>query len=101
MTRPIILAVCALSVLAGAALAQPGGMPKPGPEVKRLGYFVGTWNTEGEMKASAFGPGGKFTSTDHNEWFPGNYFVVLHSQRKSPMGPMQELAVLGYNAEDK
>jgi len=101
MKRPIVLAVCAFAVLAGAVLAQPGEMPKPGPEVKKLGYFVGTWNNEGEMKASPFGPGGKFTSTDHVEWFPGNFFVVMHSEGKTPMGPMHELAVMGYNTEEK
>ena len=101
MKRGIIIVVCALFVLAGGVLAQPQGPPKPGPEVKRLGYFVGTWKSEGEMKPSPFGPGGKFTTTDRNEWFPGNFFVVMHSEGKTPMGPMQEMSVMGYNAEDK
>jgi uncharacterized protein DUF1579 len=101
MKHPVLLAGCALFVWAGAALAQPGGMPKPGPEVKKLGYFVGTWNTEGDMKASPFGPGGKITSTDHIEWLPGNFFIVAHSQGKGPVGPLQQLFVMGYNAEDK
>ena len=101
MKRGIICAVLALFVMVNAAMAQPPGPPKPGPEVKKLGYFVGTWKSEGEMKASPFGPGGKFSSTDHNEWMPGNFFVVMHSEGTSPMGSMQEMAVMGYNTEDK
>ncbi len=51
-------------VFAVALSAQaPPQMPKPGPEQKRLSYFVGNWATEGDMKPSPFGPGGKFSST--------------------------------------
>ena len=76
--------------------------PKPGPEVKRLGYFVGTWMGEGDMKENPFGmPSGKFTSTDKCEWFSGGYQVVCHTSGKSPMGPSQGLGILAYDAENK
>src|SRR5437870_7648855 len=58
--------------IACLVLAQaPPQMPKPGPEHKRLGYFTGTWRLEGETKPGPFGPGGKFTGTDHNDWMEG------------------------------
>jgi hypothetical protein len=102
MKRGMTLALVALPVFAGALLAQnPPMMPKPAPELKRLGYFVGKWTNEGEMKAGPFGPGGKFTSTDNNEWFPGGFFMVLHSVGKTPMGPMHEMSVMGYDTDDK
>ncbi len=89
----VILVTVGLLVAAGAAQAQEKKesakkqpakaapakmeMPKPGPEVKKLGYFVGTWSTTGDMKENPFGmPPGKFTMTSKCEWFPGGYQVV-------------------------
>ena len=71
-------------------------MPKPGPEVKKLGYFVGTWTSEGELKENPFGmPAGKFTSTDKCEWFSGGYQVVCHSTGKGPMGAVHGKVTAG------
>jgi len=78
------------------------GAPKPGPEVKKLAYFVGTWTSDGDMKENSFGmPAGKFTSTDTCEWFTGGFHVVCHSTGKGPMGPVHGLGILAYNTEDK
>ena len=77
-------------------------MPKPGPEVKKLGYFVGTWSSSGDMKENAFGmPAGKFTMTSKCEWFTGGYQVVCHDTGKGPMGPMHSMGIISYNADDK
>jgi hypothetical protein len=82
--------------------AAPMGAPKPGPEVKRLALFVGTWNAEGEMKPNSFGmPSGKFTSTDKCEWFTGGFQVVCHGSGKGPMGAVHSIGIISYNAEDK
>ena len=78
------------------------GAPKPGPEVKKLAYFVGTWKSEGDMKENSFGmPAGKFPSTDKCEWFTGGWHVVCHSTGKGPMGAVHGLGILAYNTEDK
>jgi hypothetical protein len=84
-----------------AAIAQEAGAPKPGPEHKRLGYFVGTWKTDGKMEPSEMGPGGKMSFVDKCEWFEGGFAVVCHSEGKSPMGPMKSIGILGYSAEEK
>jgi uncharacterized protein DUF1579 len=84
----------------GRVLAQPQA-PKPGPEHKALGYFVGKWTSEGEMKPGPLGPGGKVTSTDSCEWFKGNFQVVCRGEGTGPMGPMTSLGVLAYSAADK
>jgi hypothetical protein len=34
-------------------------VPKPDPELKKLGVIVGHWTYEGEYKAGPLGPGGK------------------------------------------
>jgi hypothetical protein len=76
-------------------------MPKPGAEQKKLDYFVGTWNLEGEMKPSPMGPGGKFTNTVTNKWMQGGFFVVGQSNFKSAMGDASELSLMGYSSEDR
>ena len=91
-------------LLATAALqAQEKKMeaPKPGPEVKKLGYFVGTWSNSGEVKQNPFMPAGKFTGTSKCEWFPGGFHVVCHDTGKGPMGTMHGLGIMAYNTEDK
>ena len=50
----------AVLVFAAAAVAQMQP-PKPGPEVKKLDVFVGTWILDGNMKPGMMGPGGSMT----------------------------------------
>jgi uncharacterized protein DUF1579 len=82
-----------------AAQAPPA--PQPGPEHARLGYFVGKWTAEGEMKPGPMGPGGKMTSTDTCEWFEGRFSVICRSEGKTPMGPSKSIGILGYSPEEK
>jgi len=78
MKRPsiIIVFLTLLFAFTVAARAQMQ-MPKPGPEHKKLDYFVGTWATDGDMKPGPMGPGGKFTGTSHDEWMDGGFFMVI------------------------
>ncbi len=102
MKRLSIATLIVAALLVNLAVAQgPPQMPKPGAEHKRIAYYVGTWKSEGEAKASALGPAGKFTFTSHNEWLPGNYFLVMHGEGKGPMGDMKSLAVMGYDFQKK
>ena len=88
-------------LLSTAAFAQMD-IPKPGPEVGKLDYFVGHWNSDGDVKPGPMGPGGKFHSDDNIEWMDGHYFVVLHS--KSSGGGMPNgtsTAYMGWDPNDK
>ena len=88
-------------MVANAAMAQgPPPTPKAGPEQQRLHYFVGNWKSEGEMKASPFGPAGKFTSTDETHML-GDFYLVTNSKGTGPMGAMTEVAIIGYDAKQK
>ena len=78
-----------LLLLAPFAAAQ-----EPGPEQQKLGYFVGTWLLDGEMK-----PGGKFSGTERNEWLSGGFFVVSHSDAKMSSGSIRGLTVMGYDPD--
>ncbi len=100
-TSPLQFAVC-LVLSSGLALAQaPGEKPKPGPEHKKLGYFVGKWTAEAETKPNPFMPAGKMTNHDTCEWFEGGFAVICRSEGKSPMGPTKAIGILGYSTEEK
>ena len=76
--------------------------PKPGPEVKKLDYFVGTWSVEGTVAQGPWGAGGKFTSTDTSEWMPGSFFVEGHSDFKMPPevgGDGKATSFMGYDTD--
>ncbi len=81
--------------------AQAGPPQKPGPEHQRLGFFVGRWKAEGEIKPGPMGPGGKFTGTDTCEWFEGRFTVICRSDGQGPSGPSKSIGILGYNPEQK
>lgn len=97
----MIFSATALVMLAGIAVSQTPQMPKPGPEVKRLEYYAGTWRSEYEIKAGPMGPGGKVNGTDHGEMMPGGFFLVTHTEGKGFMGELKELAVMGYDPQGK
>jgi hypothetical protein len=98
---PYAVFVVMIAAFVSLPLAKSPQVPAPGPELKRLGFFVGKWRGEGEMKPSPFGPGGKFTESDDSEWMPGGFFVVIHADETSPMGSGKALMIMGYNAEKK
>ncbi len=53
----VVILICGFTSL---LLAQaPPAPPKPGPEHKKLEYFVGKWSVESEIKANEFVPAGR------------------------------------------
>jgi hypothetical protein len=104
MKRPLnLLAAFALVSTASLqfAAAQAPQAPKPSPEHERLGYFVGKWTNEGEVKPGPMGPGGKMRSSDTCEWFEGRFSVICRYEGTGPMGPSKGIGILGYNTEEK
>ena len=102
MRKLLVIIVLALAVpclaFGQAQTAQP---PKPGPEVQKLAYSLGTWKTEGEAKASPFGPAGKFSGTDTCEWFAGGFHLVCRGEGTGPTGKMVSLSIFAYDVEAK
>jgi hypothetical protein len=97
-----MLAALTLASAAGAQVAAAQGQePKPGPEHKRLAFYVGKWSTEGEVKSGPMGPGGTMKSTDTCEWFEGRFSVVCRYEGTGPTGPSKGIGILGYNPEEK
>ena len=99
MKKLLVVVVLSLAVPCLAfGQAQP---PKPGPEVQKLADFVGTWKSDGELKAGPWGPAGKISGTSTCEWFAGGFHVVCRVESTGPMGKMTELEIVGYDAESK
>lgn len=94
----MILAATLLLAAVAMAQMQP---PKPGPELRKLDIFVGTWTLDGSMKPGMMGPGGSMTENQKCEWMEGGFYLVCHSDYKSSMGNGVGLSVMGYSAEDK
>jgi hypothetical protein len=94
--------LCAsLLLLAASATAQMA--TKPGPELKKLDYFIGSWTTEGIIGQGPWGMGGKFSSTDTTEWMPGNFFAVGHADFKMPPelgGDGKATSFMGYDTDE-
>jgi hypothetical protein len=77
-------------------------MPKPGPELKNLDYFTGSWTLDGDLKPSPMGPGGKVVETEKCEWMEGNFYLVCRVEFKSnTMGNGSGLTIMGYSPEKK
>jgi len=89
-----------LIMVAASAWAQMS--TTPGPEVKKLDYFAGSWTTEGTIAQGPWGMGGKFTSTATSEWMPGNFFLQAHNDFKMPPeigGDSKEVSFMGYDTD--
>jgi hypothetical protein len=97
----VLLAVFTVFLATSIQAQAPQGPPKPGPEVKKLDYNVGTWNVEGEAKPFGPMPGGKFTATEKCEWYSGGFFVMCHSEGTGPMGPAKGISFMGYDPNEK
>jgi len=88
-------------VAAASLWAQAPAAPKPGPELKKLDYFQGSWTLNGDSKPGPMGPGGKTTMTERTQWMDGGFFLITHIKFKSPMGNGTGLSVMGYNSQEK
>lgn len=98
LTLKSCLWIAAVAAFGSAARAQP---PAPGPEIQKLGYYVGTWKGEGEAKGGPFGPAGKLSSTTTCEWFAGGFQVVCRGEESGPTGKQTFLGIRAYDAAAK
>lgn len=99
MNRRIAL-LSFLILMAVSAVAQMGG--PPGPEVKKLDYFAGTWTTDGTVASGPWGAGGKFTATTTTEWLPGSFFLQSKTDSQMPAeigGEDKATMIMGYDTQ--
>ena len=95
-TRSVaVILICGFTSL---LLSQaPPERPKPGPEHKKLEYFVGKWTVEGEIKANKYVPAGKTVSTETCTLGPGGFYVECRNEGRLPT----RLAIVAYDSHAK
>lgn len=78
-----------LCVMGCAALRAPAqeGIPKPGPEMERIKFLVGTWETKGEYLKSKMVPNG----AKADGWYkaqpgPGGFSLIADFEEDGPFG---------------
>lgn len=72
-------------------------IPPRDPALDRLEAFVGTWATEGEVRATASRPARTFRAADVYEWLPGRFFLVHRWDAQMPDGSVQGIEIIGYD----
>lgn len=105
MTRRSVLAAAIAIGMAAMSFAsepekKPEG-PKPAPEVELLGYFLGPWSSEGEVKPGPLGPGGPTQGREICRWMPGKFFVGCMIETKTSAGLRQVQGIMGWDADKK
>jgi hypothetical protein len=103
MKSLLIAGAIALDLISSPAFAASPAdpAPKPGPEVQKLGYYIGSWEGHGETKAGPFGKAGKLSSHMKCSWFAGGYQVVCRGEETGPSGTRGFLNILAYDEETK
>ena len=120
MNRLIIVCICSVALstssfaqsptaspIATTPAAAPSGQPatdqqpKPGPEVEKLSYYLGTWRGQGETKGGPFGPAGKLSSTITCDWFAGGFHLECRGEETGPTGKRTFLNIVTYDEKTK
>ncbi len=82
--RPSFAAILVCGFTALSLAQAPSESPKPGPELKKLEYFLGTWKVENEIKANGYVPAGKGVTTQTNTLGPGGFSVESRWEGQIP-----------------
>ena len=90
-----VILICGFTALLPAQ--APPAPPKPGPEHKKLEYFVGKWTVESEIKANEFLRAGKTVSTETCTLGPGGFYVECRAEGQLPT----RLAIIAYDSHAK
>jgi len=92
------LVILTAAILIAALRAQSSqAPPKPGPQHEKLAFFVGKWTSEGDVKSTSYGPGGKYTATETCEWFPGKFAVSCKTDGAMMGGVIKGMSVMSYD----
>lgn len=92
--------LAALFIFFGTAISgaqEQAPPPKPGPEHEKLAFFIGRWVVEGDIKASAFGPAGKFTFTESCDWLSGKFALLCKSDGTMLGGEFHGTEIMSYD----
>ncbi len=103
-TSSIVASVLVLLCTAMAFAQSPSGPAKPGPEVKKLGVYVGKWTIESNLPPGAMGSkGGKTTGAATCEWVAQGWGVFCRESLPLPggVGALTDVYMIAYDGEKK
>jgi len=92
----IVAIASAFVIVAGAqepseqkkSATQEMKAPKPGPEMERIKFLIGRWNTDSEYEKTPMIPeGGKSTGWYEARLGPGGFSIIADFEESGPMGP--------------
>jgi hypothetical protein len=81
-----------------AASAAPA-LPKPAPEVQKLGFLVGDWVHEETFHPGPAGAGGSGKGRSKSAWALGEHHVYTIYTTNSPMGKLEARGMFGWDGE--
>jgi hypothetical protein len=73
-------------------------MTMPTHPMSAFDVFIGTWNTTGEVLATAANPAGQLVATDTYRWLPGKHFIVHDVDARFDGKPTRSMEVIGHDA---
>lgn len=94
-----VILICGFTALSPSLAQAPPEPPKPGPEHKKLEYFLGTWKTEGEIKANEFVPAAKFVTTETYTLDPGRFYLEFRRAEGQIIPRM--VGIVAYDSQAK
>jgi hypothetical protein len=97
LAAPYLVALIVSLTTAASPTQEPAPPPKPGPAHEKLAYFVGKWTSQGDIKASAFGPAGKYTFTETCDWLAGKFAILCKDDGSMMGGEFHGLNILSYD----
>lgn len=69
----------------------------PVNRMSRFEFFIGTWNTTGEVLETDAAPAGTLVATDTYRWLPGRQFIVHDVDARFNGRPARSMEVMGYD----
>ena len=69
--------------------------------MSRLGIFIGTWNTTGEVLETENAPAGTLVATDIYRWLAGNHFIIHDADARFGAQVTRSMEVIGFDAATK
>ena len=90
-----LILICGFTALSLAQAPLEG--PKPGPEHKKLEYFLGTWKVESEIKANEYVPAGKGVTTETYTLDPGGFYLESRGEGQIP----RTVGIIAYDSHAK
>jgi hypothetical protein len=76
--------------------------PKPGPEMERIKFLIGRWNTDSEYEKTPMIPeGGKSTGWYEARLGPGGFSIIADFEESGPMGPETGHEVISWDPKQE